>query len=191
VIYFVDLEASSLEPSSFPIEVAWVDENGQGEGYLVRPESLWLVDPSAWSPQAERLHGISLAQLAAEGKPAAWVARRVLAVLGPERAVGITDVAGWDQAWLSKLLDVVRRDRHPRLISFPHLAKRDLQQVVDRLQMQGVPHDQIADRCTEIFNMSGDREQMRHRVRHRALPDAEGLWWRWRELQRLSTDITT
>ena len=34
-----------------------------------------------------------------------------------------------------------------------------------------------------------EAEATRRRVRHRALPDAEGLWWRWREVRRRAAAI--
>ena len=49
MILFLDFEASSLLPGSFPIEVAWVDETGQGESYLIRPHEGWL-DEVAGNP---------------------------------------------------------------------------------------------------------------------------------------------
>jgi len=39
---FIDSEASGLLPGSFPIEIAWVDESGQGESHLIRPAIGWL-----------------------------------------------------------------------------------------------------------------------------------------------------
>jgi hypothetical protein len=72
MIYFVNLEASSLGRGSFPIEVAWVNEDGQGESYLIRPAEGWLTPAAgnpAWSPQSERTHGIALAALLEHGVP--------------------------------------------------------------------------------------------------------------------------
>ena len=66
MIYFVDFEASSLRSGSFPIEVAWVNEDGQGESYLIRPAEGWNPE---WSPQSERTHGIALAALLEHGVP--------------------------------------------------------------------------------------------------------------------------
>jgi hypothetical protein len=63
MIYFMDLEASSLMPGGFPIEIAWVDETGHGESYLIRPADVWLDDDRDhpnWSWQSEQVHGIRL-----------------------------------------------------------------------------------------------------------------------------------
>ncbi len=39
-------------------------------------------------------------------------------------------------------------------------------------------------RARRIVAEAEEADATRQRVRHRALPDAEGLWWRWREVQR-------
>ena len=82
--FFLDVEASSLADGSFPIEVAWVDETGQGEHYLIRPAPRWLDGagfPLAWNVGSERLHGISFATLLVEGISHVRVAKRVAQVL--------------------------------------------------------------------------------------------------------------
>ena len=52
-IVILDIEASSLLPGSFPIEIGWIYEDGSGESHLIRPAPAWL-DPAhgnpAWSP---------------------------------------------------------------------------------------------------------------------------------------------
>ena len=52
---FVDFEASSLHVGSFPIEAAWVREDGVGEAHLITPEDDW----HEWSYASESIHGIS------------------------------------------------------------------------------------------------------------------------------------
>jgi hypothetical protein len=37
MIVFLDFEASSLARHSYPIEVAWVFEDGASEAHLIRP----------------------------------------------------------------------------------------------------------------------------------------------------------
>ena len=37
MLAFVDFEASSLAKDSYPVEVAWVFEDGACEGHLIRP----------------------------------------------------------------------------------------------------------------------------------------------------------
>jgi hypothetical protein len=72
VIYFLDLEASSLLPGGFPIEIAWVDETGHGESYLICPADVWLdedKDHPNWSWESEQVHRIRLSTLLVEGIP--------------------------------------------------------------------------------------------------------------------------
>lgn len=41
MVVFLDSEASSLDRKGFPIEVAWVFENGDEESHLIRPAEGW------------------------------------------------------------------------------------------------------------------------------------------------------
>jgi hypothetical protein len=96
---FLDFEASSLASASYPIEVAWSLPDGSIESHLISPAGIerW----NDWSAQAERLHGISRAQLVAEGQSPAWVCRRL-----NERLAGrvvYTDAPEYDRTWLDEL----------------------------------------------------------------------------------------
>jgi hypothetical protein len=53
MIVFLDFEASSLNKKSFPIEVAWVFQDGRSRSYLIRPAPEWID----WSDEAEEVHG--------------------------------------------------------------------------------------------------------------------------------------
>ena len=96
---FLDFEASSLASASYPVEVAWSLPDGCIESHLISPAGIerW----NDWSAQAERLHGISRAQLLAEGQSPAWICRRL-----NERLAGrvvYTDAPEYDRAWLDEL----------------------------------------------------------------------------------------
>ncbi len=75
---FVDLEASSLLPGSYPVEVGWARPRALPWGrcaidvgsVLVRPEADWLSSGS-WDPNAEAVHGLSRGTLLRDGVPAA------------------------------------------------------------------------------------------------------------------------
>ena len=116
-LVFLDFEASSLLPGSFPIEVAWVLEDGSGESHLIRPADGWL-DPArgnpGWSPQSERVHGISLSTLAEDGKPAEKVAAMAQAVLSSPQVLACSDAPSHDAYWLQRLYEAggIRRGRH-------------------------------------------------------------------------------
>jgi hypothetical protein len=73
---FMDFEASSLDiPASYPIEVAWLNSTGSIEAYLINPEP--IATWHNWEPASQEIHGISREYLIENGKPPAWVARRM------------------------------------------------------------------------------------------------------------------
>jgi len=98
MLVFLDIEASSLEPDSYPIEIGWVFENGAGEAHLIQPETDW----KDWASSAQNLHQISRATLARDGSPAEAVGQRLVAALTGH--VVCSDAAGWDGRWLGCLL---------------------------------------------------------------------------------------
>ena len=55
MIVFLDFEASSLSKHSYPVEIAWVFEDGRSRSFLIKPKSGW----TDWSADAEKIHGIS------------------------------------------------------------------------------------------------------------------------------------
>ena len=192
MILFVDFEASSLEQDSFPIEVAWVAEDGTGETYLIQPAEAWaraIRAGTAWSQTSERIHGIPLDMLVSEGKPAEEVARRALDVLSEPGARPVSDQPNYDGAWLRDLLDAAGFGPVPRLgavddvliecflplarllppLDDPKrgMAVRDLQEAVSRIMAE----------C------ANDEDRSRVGVCHRALPDAQSHWRVWRAVK--------
>lgn len=62
---FYDCEASDME--GYPIEIGWAFTDAAtgvvvSESHLIKPPGDWPFEES-WDPAAERLHGITLAQL--------------------------------------------------------------------------------------------------------------------------------
>lgn len=191
MIYFLDFEASSLMPGSFPIEIAWVDQNGQGEGTLIRPAPAWLTPDAGvpeWSAASERIHGISLSTLADQGAPVERVAARAVQVLAPVNAMVFSDSPAFDGHWLERLLEAANiRQRLPVLHvhQLYGMACRPLLTLMlpedGRLRQRAT--ERIGTTAKEIVAAAEDAERSRPRVRHRALPDAEGLWRTWRAIQ--------
>jgi DNA polymerase III epsilon subunit-like protein len=105
-IAILDCEASSLGRDGYPIEVAWsfvqldgLDAaGGPIEQVLIRPLPFW----TDWDPQAEAVHGISRAMLAAEGEHAAVAARRISEAI--DGALVYTDAPSFDGRWLRRLM---------------------------------------------------------------------------------------
>lgn len=96
---FMDFEASSLDlEHSYPIEVAWSDDNGRIESHLIKPERLWCD----WDDYAEDvIHGISREQLRDEGKTADWVVNRMTEVLS-DKTLHV-DGGQFDWFWCQRL----------------------------------------------------------------------------------------
>ena len=77
-IVFLDFEASSLGPQSYPIEVGWAildlaDMLAPAittQAYLIRPEPDW----TDWSTQSAAIHNIPRERLHRDGRPATEVA---------------------------------------------------------------------------------------------------------------------
>ena len=104
---FLDFEASSLGKTSYPIEVAWVFEDGRGEAHLIRPAEGW----TDWDARAEAIHHIPQAALQRDGSPVEVVAARMIAVLTGHDLYA--SAPSWDGKWLSTLLRAARLPRTP------------------------------------------------------------------------------
>ncbi len=183
-VIIVDLEASSLLPGTFPIEVAWVFEDGSGEAHLIRPVAEWL-DPArdnpGWSAQGEKIHGISLETLLKDGEPAEVVARRAAAVLADQTVVVCSDSPPMDELWLQRLFEAGGIRQRVSIVDVERLygwACRPLQQLVPALDHpgRGAAEQRVSNLSREIADRAEEEERFRPGVRHRALPDALSLW---------------
>jgi len=103
---FVDVEASALV-SGYPISVGWfsLGQNGLADGVgaevLILPDEDWIACGN-WDPNAQHLHGLTLDQLLAKGRPPAEVAEKLNTALAGKAAV-LSDQPGHDNAWLAEL----------------------------------------------------------------------------------------
>lgn len=191
MILFVDFEASSLLPGSFPIEVAWVDEDGQAESYLIRPHEDWLDEAAGhpgWSADSAAVHGIALETLLAEGAPAEWVARRAAAALGRANVMACSDSPGFDGGWLETLLDAGDIRPSPRLVDVRQVYSwacrplRDLHPLKPTVTPEHA-EQQFRNLALEIVTQAEEAEALRLSTHHRALPDAQSLWRTWRAIR--------
>lgn len=113
-LLFLDIEASSLAPHSWPVEVGWAWIEGgrvESRSVVVAPRPTWCA--SAWSEAAAGLHGLSRERVQG-GREADAVAALTDAFAG--RHV-VSDNAAWDQLWLDRL-----RDGRPRIAVHPLAA---------------------------------------------------------------------
>jgi hypothetical protein len=182
-IHFVDFEASSLDSGSFPIEVAWVNENGQGESHLIRPERAW----TSWSPQSEKIHGISRPILFREGKPADWVARRALTAL--TGAILVSDNPAFDGHWLSMLFQVIGDETEIQMVDLLSVVGQDIQRLLVLIEPEAHSPEwrrqarQLLDEGRALAANIVEVETQRQRTKHRALADAEHLWRCWKAVR--------
>jgi hypothetical protein len=98
VLVFLDFEASSLAKRGYPIEVAWVFEDGTSKSHLIHPAPGW----DDWDEEAEAIHGIARETLMRDGTPHGVVARRMVGQLTDHDL--LASAPSWDGKWLSALL---------------------------------------------------------------------------------------
>jgi len=106
MIVFLDFEASSLSKHSYPVEIAWVFEDGRSRSFLVKPKSGW----TDWSADAEKIHGISRDRLQEEGNDIELVVGELMAELSGHELYASSP--SWDGKWLSALLRGGGMSRH-------------------------------------------------------------------------------
>lgn len=111
-LLFVDLEASGLHATSFPIEIGWCDLELRPGSFLIRPHENWTkLD---WNTDSERIHGIGFDECRANGLPASSAAE-VFNELVAGRIL-VSDAPRYDGMWLDALRAVV-----PSLVGRPIL----------------------------------------------------------------------
>jgi DNA polymerase III epsilon subunit-like protein len=101
----LDIEASGFGLGSYPIEVGFVQPDGQTWCSLVRPQTDW----QHWDPNAATVHNITREQLQASGRSPA----EIVEVLN-DRLRGLvvySDAWAHDYTWLNRLYEAA--DRSP------------------------------------------------------------------------------
>lgn len=189
-IAFVDVEASGLIEGGFPIEIGWVDREGHGESHLIRPAPGW----TAWSWEAEKVHGISCQQLEREGEPYGEVARRVIAALGS--ATVYSDAPEFDGPWIRMLLDVAGVGADLALVDAEEalsLATRPLNALITSppKSLKRIWQSyEVSKLGSKILNAAFNHAEAVAPRTHRALADARHLWTIWYEIERLVAEQT-
>ena len=165
---FLDFEASSLSDRSYPIEIAWVFEDGRSEDHLIAPAPGW----DDWDDVAEGIHGIDRAMLAAEGEPHDVVAKRMVAELAGHDL--FASAPSWDGKWMSALLRGAALPRHL-------LRLRDTDEALRETALQILrPVVPPARLEAEIKNIVASANALKaRRPAHRALADAIGEYQSW------------
>lgn len=102
-VLFLDFEASSLSPSSYPIQVAYSLPDGQVECWLIKPAAAW----GDWDEYAEHeIHQISRSMLNEHGMSPVWVLNRMNSVLQGQTLY--CDGGSLDQRWLTCLAEAAK-----------------------------------------------------------------------------------
>jgi hypothetical protein len=173
---FLDFEASSLSNRSYPIEVAWVFQDGRSEQHLIAPAPAW----NEWDDAAEVIHGISRATLAAGGKPHDVVANRMVEALTGHDL--FASAPSWDGKWLSVLLRGAGLPRQTLRLRDTDDALRETALEILRPFLPPARLDVEVQNILVSANAAKDR-----RPAHRALGDAMGeheTWLRARQAAR-------
>ncbi|MBB4184708.1 hypothetical protein GGE07_001334 [Sinorhizobium terangae] len=177
MIVFLDFEASSLAKNSFPIEVAWVFENGDARTSLIRPAAAW----DDWAAEPEAVHGISRSQLETEGVSVDIIAAEMVESLSGHRLYA--SAPSWDGKWLSVLLRAAGFPRHALRLNVSDDAFADAARAV-------LGRDVAETVVAEIVSAVTARTQPATRP-HRALPDAMLELERWRLIRQEATALAS
>jgi len=169
MLVFLDFEASSLAKHSYPIEVAWVFEDGAAESHLIRPASEW----NDWDASAEAIHHIPRDTLLREGIPHDVLAQRMVEV--PSGHDLTASAPSWDGKWLSALLRAAGLPRHSLRLRDTEEVQRDTARAI--LQ-DCVSPDRLAPEVEGLrIRAIADLPQVT--AAHRALADAQQERTRW------------
>ncbi|WP_333574151.1 transcriptional regulator [Sphingomonas sp.] len=168
MLVFLDFEASSLGKRSYPIEVAWVFEDGRFEEHLIRPAPDW----EDWDPAAEAIHHIARATLLEQGAPHDAVARRMIDQLAGHAL--LASAPSWDGKWLSTLLRAAGLPRHSLRLGNSHDAQRQAARAALADRVPAAQLDATVEELVVHVEM-GSRAQ----PAHRALADAREERDRW------------
>jgi hypothetical protein len=169
---FLDFEASSLAKLSYPIEVAWVFEDGSSESHLIRLAQQW----TDWDAAAEAVHHIPRAMLEQEGSPHDVVARRMVDQLSGHTL--FASAPSWDGKWLSALLRAAKLPRHALRIRDTEEARVE---TARRILAPVVPADRLHIEIDDLLALVEVRREEGEPA-HRALADAQSDHRHWLEV---------
>jgi len=170
MLIFLDFEASSLNKHSYPIEVAWVGEDGRSESHLIRPAEDW----TDWDAESEAIHGIARDTLIRDGLPHERVAEHMMAaLLGHDL---LASAPSWDGKWLSVLLRAAGLPRHSLKLRDSDDAHRELATTILAPVLPAAELEAQVDRLLSETELKGADAV----PAHRALPDAQAELARWR-----------
>ena len=113
-IFCLDIEASSLDEKSYPIEIGIANmKTGKSQSWLIRPTELWLNE-YIWAVDSALIHNIPRQKLMDEGLPPEQVYKEMKKAL--MRARILSDDEECDGAWLQTLCEGAALGMSPLLI---------------------------------------------------------------------------
>jgi len=169
MLVFLDFEASSLGKHSYPIEVAWVFEDGRSEAYLIRPAPTW----TDWDEAAAAIHRIGRATLETDGTSHDVVAERMIEALKGHDL--LASAPSWDGKWLSTLLRAAGLPRHSLRLRDSDDAHRDAARAI---LAPIIPADHLSGMVERLLATTEIRGPGQPPA-HRALADAQEERERW------------
>jgi hypothetical protein len=173
MLAFLDFEASSLGKASYPIEVAWVFEDGVSESHLIRPAPDW----TDWDPASQAIHRIERRELEEMGEDHAVVAARMVEALAGHDL--LASAPSWDGKWLSALL---RAGGQPRRVL--QLRDTDAAQIeAARAGLAAVEPEDVREALAREVVGGVARASKGLIPAHRALADAEAERRQWLEVK--------
>jgi len=176
---FLDFEASSLAKLSYPIEVAWVFEDGASEAHLIRPAAQW----DDWDEEAEAVHRISRDVLRAEGSAHDMVARRMVEQLDGHML--FASAPSWDGKWLSALLRAAKLPRHALRVRDTDEARAE---TARRILAPTVPADRLHIEIADLLALV-DVRRTTGQPAHRALADAQDEHRHWLDVVEAAREL--
>jgi len=99
---FLDIEASSLNFTSYPIEIAWSNKQGTIESFLINPS--WINDWKDWDASAQGVHGISLDMCRKYGIHPRMACKK-LASAFPAGMKVYASGGAYDQFWIDRIFE--------------------------------------------------------------------------------------
>lgn len=174
---FLDFEASSLSDQSYPVEVAWVFQDGRSESHLIKPAPDW----TDWDEVAQAIHGLSREKLVNEGEAHDLVAARMIEALSDHDL--FASAPSWDGKWLSVLLRRAGLPRHALRLRNTDEALRATAMEILGAVLPGARLDVEVHALVSVANAGKEEHPA-----HRALADAQGEFKTWSRLRQAARE---
>ena len=165
----IDFEASCLpiHGRSYPIEVGIAEDDRSARSWLIRPHGSWR--DWDWTGEAERLHGLSRAQLMAEGLPVETVATELAEALHGKRVFADSYLDG---EWMATLAAAAQAPLPARvghleeIVATLGASGRTVAEIDAALDAQGFARHRAGEDARRLYALIEGLRRMRgHSVR--------------------------